>query len=92
MPLALSPLDRLVCFGELDASDARGVRESLLEGDAGGPEEDPGGSRSFDLPLPNPPNDVPKFEDDFLSGDKARPYGCTLCRRRPSTVPNRLRL
>jgi hypothetical protein len=73
VPFGLSLVDNRVAFGELDTSDARGV-DNRLRGDTGrfeGPEEEPGGSRSFDLPLPNPPNG--RFEDDFLSGDDARP-------------------
>ena len=61
VPLVLSPTDCRVCFGEFDASDARGVKDILREGDVGGPEEDPGGSRSFCLLLPKPPKDVPRF-------------------------------
>jgi hypothetical protein len=92
VPLGRSTLDLRVCLGE-DASEARGVEESRLRGLLGrpdGPEDEPGASRSFDLPLPKPPNG--KFDDDlsFLSGEDARPYGCSLLRRF-RTVPNRLR-
>lgn len=93
VPFGLSLLDWRVCLGELEASEARGVEDSLLNGDAGRPAEDPGGSRSFALPLPNPPNaELKLFEEVFLSGEDARPYGCVLCLRRPNTVPKRLRL
>ena len=73
-PFGLSVLDGRVCLGELDASDGRGVVESLLAGDTGrSPDEEPGGSRSFDFPFPKPLKAAPRFEDDFLSGDNARP-------------------
>ena len=93
VPFGLSALVRRVCFGEFEASELREIRESLLDGDAGMPEDDPGGSRSavFDLLFPKLGNDEPRFVLDFRSGDKARPYGCALCRRRPRTVPNRFR-
>ena len=92
VPFGRSVLDRRVRFGELEASDARGVKESLRTGETGRSEDEPGASRSFDFPLPNPLNAAPRLEDDFFpSGDDARPYGCTLCLRLPNTVPNRLR-
>ena len=92
VPLGASALDRRAWLGESDLSDARGVSESRLSGDLGrsGDREAPGASRSFDFPLPNPLNADPRFDEDFRSGDDARPYGWALCRLRPSTVQNRL--
>jgi hypothetical protein len=55
-----------------------------------GRSDEPGASRSFDLPLPKPPKAEPRFEEDFGS-EEAWLYGCVLCLRRPSTVPNRFR-
>jgi len=76
VPFGLSLLDRRICFGELEASEARGVdlfSESLLAGDTGrseGEECDP----SFNLPLfPKDAKVAPRFDDDFLSGDMLRP-------------------
>jgi hypothetical protein len=89
VPLGLSLLDWRVCFGEPDTSDARGVEEILRRGEAGRGEGEPVVSRSFGFPLPNPPKVEPRLDEDLRSGDPARPYGCTLCRRRLSTVPNR---
>jgi hypothetical protein len=40
--------------------------------------------------LPKPPKAEPRFEEDFGS-EEAWLYGCVLCLRRPSTVPNRFR-
>jgi hypothetical protein len=91
MPFGLSLFDWRVCLGEPDTSDARGVDEILLRGEAGRGEEDPVVSRSFDFPLPKPLKAELRLDDDFLSGDSARPYGCTLCLRLLNTVPNRFR-
>lgn len=93
VPFALSLLGRRVCLGEAEASDARGVSDSRLDGVDGLSVGEPGmASRSLDLPFPNPLNAALRLDDDFRSGDSARPYGWVLCLRRPNTVPNRLRL
>lgn len=91
VPFGLSLFGWRVCLGELDTSDARGVEEILLRGEAGRGEGEPVVSRSFDFPLPKPPKVEPRLDDDFRSGELARPYGCMLFRRRLNTVPNRFR-
>ena len=73
VPLGLSILACRVCFGELEPSDGRGVEDNLLSGDAGRPADEPGASRSFDLPLPKPLNAEPRLVLDFLSGEEVRP-------------------
>lgn len=73
VPFGRSPLDCRVCFGEPDTSDGRGVEDGLLAGDTGRSADDPAVSRSLDLPLPNPWNAELRFEEDFRSGDGARP-------------------
>jgi hypothetical protein len=77
VPFCCSLVDKMlgcrVCFGELEASDGRGVEEILRNGDTGRPEDELGGLSSFDLPLPNPLKAEPRLVLDFLSGDDARP-------------------
>lgn len=77
--------------GDGALSDSR-LDERRLKGERGRSADEVGGGRSLSLSLflffPNP-NAEPKFEDDFCSGEDARPYGCALCLRRPSTVPKR---
>lgn len=93
VPFDLSLSGCRFCCGELDASDAR--VDSLRRGDPGRAWDGLAVSRSLDLPLPNEPSVAPKLcrlEDDLRSGDDARPYGCLLSLRRPSTVPKRLRV
>jgi hypothetical protein len=91
---ATSVLAWRVRLGESDLWDVLGLCERR-RGDGGRSavvaSEEPWLSRSFDLPLPNPLNAEPRFDEDFRSGDVVRPYGCALCLRRPNTVPNRLR-
>jgi hypothetical protein len=95
VPFGASVLVWRVRLGESDLWEALGLRERRRKGEVGrsavGPREELKFSRSFVLPLPNPLKAEPKFDDDFRSGDVARPYGCTLCLRRPNTVPKRLR-
>lgn len=90
VPLGASILERRVCCGDSGGSGERGVCDWRRRGEAGRSDE-PGASRSLDLPLPKPLKAEPRFEDDLRSGDEARPYGCALCLRRPRTVPKRFR-
>lgn len=76
VPFGASELPRRECVGDSDLSDARAVWERRLRGECGRSEEIVGGSRSLDFPFPNPLNAEPKFEEDFRSGEDARPYGC----------------
>lgn len=95
VPFGVSVLGMRVWFGDSDLCGPRDADESRLKGEIGRsedePKEAPRFSRSFDLPFPKPLKADPRFEDDFRSGDDARPYGCWLCLRRPKTVPNRFR-
>jgi hypothetical protein len=95
VPFGVSLLGGRVRLGLSGIVESREDCCWCLKGDVGRSavelNEGPKLSRSLDLPLPNPLKAEPKFEEDFRSGDDARPYGCALCLRRPSTVPNRLR-
>jgi hypothetical protein len=95
VPFGTSLLGGRVRLGDSGISDEPDVCGWCLKGEVGRSavelKEEVMWSRSFDLPLPNPLNAEPKLDDDFWSGDVARPYGCALCFRRPSTVLNRLR-
>lgn len=61
--------------GDGALSDSR-LEERRLKGERGRSADTLGGGRSLSLFLlfPNP-NAEPKLEDDFCSGDAARPYG-----------------
>jgi hypothetical protein len=81
VPLGASVLGRRPWLGESDLPELR--CDSRLRGDLGRselepkeePSEEPKLSLFLDLPLPNPLNADPRFDDDFRSGDDARPYG-----------------
>jgi hypothetical protein len=88
VPLGVSVLGSREWLEDSGGSGEWGVSGRRLRGELGR-SDGPGASRSFDLPLPKPLNAEARFEDDFRSGEEARPYGCVLCLRRPSTVPNR---
>lgn len=64
-------------IGDGARSDSR-LEERRLKGERGRSEEDEGGgsslSLSFFFPFPKP-NAEPRFDDDFCSGEDARPYG-----------------
>ena len=92
---AASVLPWRVRLGESDLWEVLGLCERRRRGEVGRSavvlNEEPWFSLFFALPLPNPPNTEPRFDEEFRSGDVALPYGCALCLRRPKTVPNRLR-
>lgn len=88
VPFGVSVLGSRVWLGDSGGSGDRGV--SRLSGELGRSAAI-GVSRSLDLPFPKPLNACPRLEEDFRSGEEARPYGCALCLRRPNTVPKRLR-
>lgn len=64
------------CSGDGALSDSR-LDDRRLKGERGrSADEELGGGRSLSLCLPFPkPNAEPKLEDDFCSGEAARPYG-----------------
>jgi hypothetical protein len=72
VPFGTSVLGSLVWFGDSGGSGEPGVSGRRLRGELGR-SDGPGASRSFDLPLPNPPKVEPMFVDDLRSGDEARP-------------------
>lgn len=91
VPFVVSMLGTRVCLGDSGGSGERGVCDWKRRGETGRSEE-PGASRSLDLPLPNPLKaELRLLEDPLRSGEVARPYGCALCRLRPRTVPKRFR-
>ena len=61
------------CSGDGALSDSR-LEERRLRGERGRSDDEMGGGTSFSLFLPFPkPNAEPRFEDDFWSGEDARP-------------------
>lgn len=76
VPLGASELGNRECVGDSCRSADRGACDDRLRGEFGRrscSEETPKASRSFDLPLPKPLKVEPRLEDDFRSGDDARP-------------------
>lgn len=70
---SLTSLDGGGRSGDGALSDSR-LEERRLSGERGRSDEEDGGGRSLSLFLPLPkPNAEPRFEDDFASGEDARP-------------------
>jgi hypothetical protein len=72
IPLGVSVLGSREWLVDSGGSGDWGVSGRRLRGELGRSDE-PGASRSFDLPLPKPLKAEPRFEEDFRSGDEARP-------------------